>query len=425
MMSLGLYSYVIQLLIACILYIIPAQKRKLFPLRMTLFTAVVMVLEYIYVEFVTLPDTDIYKLIFWGIFLIVAVMYLYACLDMKFGEAAFAGISAAATQHIAYSVGYLWENIFPEIANFSIVFFVIIYALVFFLYIRKIIDKGHYKVYKNAQMSIFVLTIIVWILNIVEVENNGGNGIQHTIVYRLVIITCIGYIFWGLIKQSRNAELEQDLYTMEQMLIRQKHEYEMTEETISNINRKCHDLKYQIRSIRASKNEEEKDSYLDSLEKDIMMYDISMKTGNTALDVVLMEKGLYCKNHDIQWTCMADGFVLDFMKNEDIYSIFGNAFDNAIEAVMKLKDKSLRVVTVKMIAQGQVLTIQIRNYYDGELEMKNGMPLTSKAEKNQHGFGIRSIKYNVEKYNGIITISGKDNIFNLQIFIPLPISDNK
>ncbi len=39
---------------------------------------------------------------------------------------------------------------------------------------------------------------------------------------------------------------------------------------------------------------------------------------------------------DIVITCIADGKLLEFISSTDLYSLFGNALDNAIEAVSVL-----------------------------------------------------------------------------------------
>ena len=43
------------------------------------------------------------------------------------------------------------------------------------------------------------------------------------------------------------------------------------------------------------------------------------------------------------------------------------------------------------------------------------MPITSKQNKNYHGYGLKSIKMIVDKYNGDLKIDVKDNIFIIQI----------
>ena len=61
-----------------------------------------------------------------------------------------------------------------------------------------------------------------------------------------------------------------------------------------------------------------------------------------------MEKGLYCQSHDIQLTCMPSGDSLDFMQVADIYALFGNALDNAMEAVSALPDDAERYIAVRI-----------------------------------------------------------------------------
>ena len=41
----------------------------------------------------------------------------------------------------------------------------------------------------------------------------------------------------------------------------------MTADTIENINRKCHDLKHQIRALKSMDDGKEKNEYLEELEK--------------------------------------------------------------------------------------------------------------------------------------------------------------
>ena len=179
-------------------------------------------------------------------------------------------------------------------------------------------------------------------------------------------------------------------------------------------------MKHQIQALRDAKDENEKEEYYDEIERMIMIYDTALQTGNRALDTVLMEKGLFCQNHNIQLTCMADGLKLDFMKVEDIYAIFGNALDNAIGEVMELEDPLKKIVSLKMLTQKSIVMIQIQNYYKKELRFEDGLPVTTKKNKWQHGFGMKSIRFTAEKYNGTITVRAEKGIFTLQILIPMP-----
>ena len=49
--------------------------------------------------------------------------------------------------------------------------------------------------------------------------------------------------------------------------------------------------------------------------------------------------------------------------------------------------------------------------------LKDGLPLTTKNDHNSHGYGMKSIRYIVEKYNGNLIIDCNNNIFVLSILL--------
>ena len=59
---------------------------------------------------------------------------------------------------------------------------------------------------------------------------------------------------------------------------------------------------------------------------------------NEALDLVLTEKSILCTEYRIKLSTMVDGSMLNFMKTTDVYALFGNLMDNAIESVIKEED---------------------------------------------------------------------------------------
>ena len=115
---------------------------------------------------------------------------------------------------------------------------------------------------------------------------------------------------------------------------------------------------------------------------------------------------------------MADGAKLNFMSDPDIYSLFGNMLDNAIQTVIQL-EQDKRVIGVTIRAEGELLSINSHNYYSGNVHMEHGLPVTSKEDKKYHGFGVKSMVMIVEKYGGSISFDARDQIFNLNILLPL------
>lgn len=415
-------SYIMELLTACLIFMIPMRKRKKFWLIESILIIFlifsVFVLNLIYKPY-PLGGIDF---IYWGLYLIAAAIFSYVGIDGSWTQAIYCMVCASAMQHIAFDIYLIYKISGGTNLIINILIYIVVYSSFYYFYVSKLTENGLFTFKINTLFPIVTILMLVWILSIMEssILTIFMAGIGHRIIYRLIDALCCFYVLWVQINQKSNFNLQHELDVMNYMLREQKKQYIIMSETIGDINRKCHDLKHQIRALRYMTDEEKKTEFLDELEHDIMIYDIAMKTGNEAMDIVIMEKGLFCKKHNIQWTCMADGIKLDFMNNEDIYSIFGNSLDNAINAVMKIREEEKRVISVKMITQNKLLTIQIQNYFNEKLEFEDGLPKTTKKNKQIHGYGMKSIQYNVEKYNGIITVNTEEDIFMLQIFIPIP-----
>lgn len=178
---------------------------------------------------------------------------------------------------------------------------------------------------------------------------------------------------------------------------------------------KCHDLKHRLESFERKLTEED----LDSLKRAIEIYDSNIKTNNQILDVVLYEKQLYCQKNDIVLNCIANGELLSFMSPTHIYSLFSNAIDNAVEAARQLSDEAKRIIDISVFTQGKYIIIEVSNYFIGERRDKQDLMRTTKADVNHHGYGVKSMRYIVEQYNGKMETNTIQNIFILHIELPI------
>lgn len=199
------------------------------------------------------------------------------------------------------------------------------------------------------------------------------------------------------------------------MLYQQKQQMKISRETMELINIKCHDIKNQIAMLGSHVPQEE----ISELKRAINIYDMTFKTGNEALDVLMVEKLMVCESKNIRFDCMAEGRNLDFMKQSDIYSLFGNAVDNAIEAVDRIANPEKRCISVKVRMEKGMLMIHFENFYEGELTFTNGLPQTTKQDKRYHGFGMKSIRMITEKYHGYLSVKAEQGIFTLNILLPM------
>ena len=104
----------------------------------------------------------------------------------------------------------------------------------------------------------------------------------------------------------------------------------------------------------------------------------------------------------------------------DLYIMLGNALDNAVECLTAITDPEKRFLSVNIRRKGGLTLLCLRNYCDHPLSFHQGLPLTTKADKVGHGYGTRSIREIAEKYNGQVSAKVEQNIFTLNILLPLP-----
>ncbi len=216
--------------------------------------------------------------------------------------------------------------------------------------------------------------------------------------------------------------MQADAVATRQMMEDQRRQYELSASTIEAINVRCHDIKHQIRSLGAGAGGQATTSeFMENLDELVSIYDTGIDTSNRALDVILTEKTLLAQAKGIQLTCPVDGRLLSFMAEQDVYSLFGNALDNAIEACEKVADPARRLIDVSTRKAGQMACIQVRNCYDGEvLAEKDGTFASTKRDAGLHGYGTKSLRLIAERYDGTCTFDAADGIFRVSILLPLP-----
>lgn len=412
-------AYMIQLDLACLLFMLPVQKRKWFGARAAGVVAMTIWLVYGINSLLSDQIKGAGQYVYWASYIFICVAVVWSCLDLSFMKALYCAICACAMQHVAYDLVLAYQVVNGDDYIVPVLLYLATYALFYFMFARKLPENGNFVVRKTSLFPMATIIVLVWILSVMEASGNAyfEANVGSRILYRMIDGLCCFYVLWCQVYEKERIELQRELDGIHNAWNQQKKQYEMTREMIDGINRKCHDLKHQIRALREMTDEKQREDFFDEIENDIMIYDTAIKTGNKALDVVLMDKGLFCKEHGIQWTCMADASRLNFMKMEDLYAIFGNALDNAIEAVSELEEPEKRVISVKIITQNNISVIQIQNYYDAKLKFEEGLPLT-RRDRGSHGFGMKSIRYIAEKYNGTITVNAQNGIFVLQILIP-------
>lgn len=219
-----------------------------------------------------------------------------------------------------------------------------------------------------------------------------------------------------LLAITQMTRYRQDNADMQAFINNKMQYYQMSRDGITSLQIKCHDLKHQIAAIRSQADKEDFDRYLDRLEDSIIEYGTVVECGNETINIVLTEKNILCSTRGVKFSYIIDGTLFDFMSEMEIYSLFGNALDNALEGCSKVADPARRVISLKASTRGEMVVLHVENFFDEELTIVDGMPVTTK-DGIGHGFGLRSIQQVAEKYGGVASVQAEDHLFKLTVLM--------
>lgn len=227
-----------------------------------------------------------------------------------------------------------------------------------------------------AMMPVVSLVIIGFDV-MIKAMDGAGLALGFVVLLRLLHgLACVATL-WVEYQMLFRQRLEHDREVAERLLAEHDRQLRMSQENIEAINIKCHDLRHQIRAL-AESGAVVDGAVLDDLAREVRIYDSSVKTGNDALD-------------------------------------------NAIEAAGELADPARRAVTLVVRRAMGCASIHVENFYDGQRRFgADGMPLTTKADEANHGFGTRSMRQIAERYGGSFAATADGGAFRLDILIPLP-----
>ena len=417
--------------LACMIFILPLKKRT-----GKIQTAFIMT-GALLIQGVFLVLTGSLSLCLWIPCMIMAVglMFGYICLagQLTIRETGYCCARAFILAEFMASLewqlcSFGWKLLFGQniLARGLLLMAVYVLCILVMYYLEKpLITAGILKqvTWKETGFAVGIAALIFAFSNLsyLSVESPFSASILRDIFNVRTLVDLVGIAVLHAY-QSRICEYtaEKELASINLLLRSQYDQYRNYQDSLDLIHMKYHDLKHQIAGLRAETDEQKRKDWLDVMEEEISAFESLNKTGNQVLDTILAAKIFHCRRKKIQISCVADGKLLDFMHVTDICSIFGNALDNAIESVILLPEEEKRLIHLTVSAKKNFVFIKVENYCEEKVEVnEHGILPTSKADKNNHGFGIKSICYAVQKYDGSVNFGVKNNWFELSILIPL------
>lgn len=408
-------SYTIEILMGALLFLQALPRREHFVPRLAagLAAALLAGWGFSYLK----PLGELGNLINLQLTIVGVILCLWFAFAGPFVTVLSACVSGVAVQHIGHHISRLAAEL-PWVPHWSNPLeFVCVCAiyLVLYLTLGRWLRNNRYYEYTDPRITAVSVVIVLVCTGITRLLRLAGwMNFYTTVATALYAITCCVlalffefFLYYNLRKES------------EHLLFRRIHEeerrqYEISRDNAEMLSIKSHDLKHKLVALEGRLPQKE----IDSMRSIIDTYDSIYHTGSEVLDIILNEKNLRCRSRGISITCMGSGRGLATLDNMDVYSLFGNLLENAITAVEQLAEPQKRIISLVIQQKGSLVSIDVMNFYQGTLQMEEGLPHTTKQEeRGYHGYGLKSVRAIARKYKGDLNVRCEDGIFTAQVYL--------
>lgn len=372
-----------------------------------------------------------------GMFAAFAVMNLMLgnCLNLKWRTCIHMACRAFMLAELAASFEWqVYYYYFYERSNdsrpVSILFCILVYlvfAVIGYWGEKRVLpdnlERSFLEVPRRDLLFTVVITVVIFAMSnmsYVYVKTPFTDTRPGSVYNIRTLLDLVGYlVLYTLNLQRMDTNVRTEAAAIQNLFQNQYVQFKQSQENIDLINRKYHDMKNQLQVIRMEQDSDKRLKYLDEIEAGIRKYELENKTGNAALDTILTEKSSQCEKYGITMTSVADGKLLAFMHVMDMCTLFGNALDNAMEYEVQVQEPEKRLIHLSVAEKKGFVTILIENPFEGVLDVQEGLPVTTKKDTRNHGYGMKSIRQTVEKYGGFMDIEADDGWFCLRILFPV------
>lgn len=335
-------------------------------------------------------------------------------------------VSSFAIQHIAWNIMMAIFSVLPsdtQLYQLILIYlgsYFVVYGIVAYLFLYLFKKAMNVNTYWPVAITSIFLILLTYFLSAYLSDIKA-----YTIATRIYdILACLFalVVHFGLNiytdHNNKKRELEKENLVLERNLTLKSKEQSITKETMEVLDQNVHEIRRELNKLLTLNEPNQKLDIIDQVSNTLNIYDKYVKTGNETLDLILIEHSLIAEKNHIVFSYLINPLSLSFMSKDDILSLFGNMLDNAIEGSLN-EDKNNRLIRLNINEKGNFIYIHLENFCTKEIKFSSsGLPITSKSNKENHGFGTKIISKIVKKYNGNAVFKHTNNIFAINVVLP-------
>lgn len=328
--------------------------------------------------------------------------------------------------------------------------------LVLFLYLAtgKYAPDREYRLADSLWKLLLLLTatpfgIVLSLVLLTTTEERRRRSITGGFEYKNFMLLLLALLsFIGLLRAVVVLARQQQLEEQGMLAKINRSYYESMEQQHFAIRRLKHDLVNHL-AVAVALPEERREAYIKSLMEDGAVSRLLQYCGDPVVNAVLTVKEEQMKRFSVRLEAQIDILQELPFEKTDICALFSNALDNAAEACRHLPE-ARRYVRVESRAKKGLFCLEVTNpmkaaeenvqrnrmgkegihggekrICDSDMEERyrekerDCLPPTTKADKENHGFGLRSMKEIVERGGGAMEVRAEGERFEVFLYMPL------
>lgn len=279
-------------------------------------------------------------------------------------------------------------------------------------------DSYHFKINEwIIVISALLITLLIWIsMYIVTLSNLITNFIFLFVTLLLASLNAIIFLFIQKMSHSNQKETEKELLQFQ--LQQEQKEMRNLEHQYQEISILRHDFQNKVQCIYTmleQNNYEDARRYTEKfLKAEHKAAKPRIRSSNSVLNAIMNEKIEKAEQYQIEISCRVTIRIPEYLEY-DLSILLANLLDNAIEACQNNTIPSQIIVVITETAG--YFRIAVKNTIQESVLETNQKLESRKKDKAHHGFGLKSVRKIVEKYQGSMEAYEKKNVFIISILL--------
>ncbi len=263
-----------------------------------------------------------------------------------------------------------------------------------------------------------VCVIIFWYINAMSETPYGAKSLLAFASFFLLAATILLFVTYQHQLERDNETLHMKA-EIERLQTEQSY-FQILELQNQQLMIYAHDTKKHLAAIDSLNEDPQISRYVSKLSEQLAEYTRNCHSGNKLLDVMIHKYCVECEVKQIHFAYDVKLCNLSNVEYMDLVAILGNLIDNAITAAEKSKVKTVSLATAKRNSYSILI---VTNSCDMQPQSNGRKLITSKSDSHLHGFGLKSVRKTLKKYQGDFEwdYDVKNHTFTITVMIGDPI----